>query len=171
MPSLSERFRTLMRQVLREHASPVRLGVAVGVGALVGSSPLIGLHAVVALGIATLARLNRVGAFVGSNVSVGPLMPLWIATEVGVGSQLLGRSVSAPSELRWDSAFTTAASAWWMGWLVVGPVLGFAAGGLTFALARKRDERTGPSAGPEASGPAEPTSSPTPRPPAPPANE
>jgi uncharacterized protein (DUF2062 family) len=138
MPAFSQRIRELGRRVLREHTSPPRLGLAVAVGALVGSSPLLGLHALVALALASLFRLNRVGAFVGSNVSLGPLLPLWAAAEIGLGAKLLGRASWSPDHLRWNTAFTAAAGAWWLGWLFVGPVLGAATGGLTWWLARRR---------------------------------
>jgi uncharacterized protein (DUF2062 family) len=163
MSTFSQRIRELAQRVLREHASPARLGVAVAIGTLVGSSPLIGLHAIVALGLASLARLNRVGAFVGSNISLGPLLPLWAAAEISLGVSLRGRGALAVDGLHWSTAFTAAAGSWWLGWLFVGPILAGITGGLTFVLARRRARGASPTS-PRPSQAARPT-------PVPPANE
>ena len=132
-----QRVVTLARDTLQEHASPARLGLAVAVGAFVGSSPLLGLHAVVA----SLAKLNRVAAFAGSNVTIGPLLPLVVAAETFVGGQLSGRPSPAEPSLGLGAALSTLGLSWWLGWLVVGSLLASALGTLTFVLARRRQRR------------------------------
>lgn len=135
------RVQGLAAEVLREHASPARLALAVGVGALIGSSPLVGLHAILALGVASVARLNRIAAFAGSNVSIGPLMPLLFAAELAVGSRILGVAGPAAWPTSPLAAFTVAARVLWLGWLVVGASVALLLGVVTFLAARARDRR------------------------------
>lgn len=135
------RVRDLGASVLREHASPSRLALAVGVGALAGSSPLVGLHALVAVGIASLTRLNRVAAFAGSNVSIGPMMPLLFAAELAIGSRLLGIALPTTWPHSPTEAFSGAAKALWIGWLFVGTASAALLGGITYVAARARDRR------------------------------
>ena len=149
------RVRTLADSVLREHASPGRLAAAVALGALVGSSPLVGLHAVIALALASVARLNRVAAFAGSNVSIGPLMPLLLAAELAVGAKLLGIADAQALPTSLAQAFSVTARVIWTGWLVVGTASAMTLGGLTFWAARARDRR----AGTRASAPPDPPAS------------
>ena len=139
-----QRVMTLARDTLKEHASPGRLGLAVAVGAFVGSSPLLGLHAVVALAIASLARLNRVAAFAGSNVTIGPLMPLVVAAEMFVGGKLSGQPSPATPSLGLGAALSTLGLSWWLGWLVVGTLLASILGTLTWVFARRRQRREMP---------------------------
>ena len=61
-----------------EHATPREVGVAVGLGVFVGCSPAVGFHGGIALGVATLLRLNRIWCFLGSRISSIVILP-WIA--------------------------------------------------------------------------------------------
>jgi hypothetical protein len=62
--------------------------LAVGVGAFVGCTPLLGLHAGVALVAATVFRLNRLWAVAGSRVSFVPLFALISFTEIQAAHRL-----------------------------------------------------------------------------------
>jgi uncharacterized protein (DUF2062 family) len=149
---LHDRAKHLAGTVLREHATPARLGVAVGLGALVGSSPLVGLHAIVALALASCLRLNRAAAFAGSNVSFGPLLPLLIATEVALGAALLRVAPPSPADFTLRVAVTDAARTWWLGWLVLGLALALLLGGATYVAARMRQDRVSERPDPPANG-------------------
>ena len=108
-------------------SSPERLGVALGLGALVGSSPLLGLHSVLAIGLSFAFRLNKVLCFVGSNVSFGPMLAILVAAEVAIGSVLLGRAAPPLDREHVMEGARQGLLVWWLGWGVVGPAL-FAAG-------------------------------------------
>lgn len=69
-------FRALWDRVLREHASPARVGFAVGVGVLVGCSPFLGLQVAIAALLAIVFRLNKLAVFLGLQISAPPLLPL-----------------------------------------------------------------------------------------------
>ena len=77
-------FRVLWDRVLHEHASPARVGLAVGVGVLVGCSPFLGLQVAIAALLAIAFRLNKLAVFLGLQISAPPLTPLVLF----VGAQL-----------------------------------------------------------------------------------
>jgi len=77
-------FHALWDRVLHEHASPLRVGFAVGVGVLVGCSPFLGLQVAIAALLAIVFRLNKLAVFLGLQISAPPLLPLVLF----VGAQL-----------------------------------------------------------------------------------
>jgi len=62
--------------LVRDRAAPVEIAAAVGIGVIVGTSPLYGLHTVIVLYLAIRWHLNPVAALLGSNVSFPPLVAL-----------------------------------------------------------------------------------------------
>jgi uncharacterized protein (DUF2062 family) len=56
-----------------ERSSPREIGWSVAVGAFSGCTPFLGLHLWIALALATLLRLSRLWAVVGSRISFAPL--------------------------------------------------------------------------------------------------
>lgn len=87
--SLTRRFRSGLRQAgsrtkrlwelaKREHSTPREVGWSVGLGVFCGCTPFLGLHMWIALGLASLFRLNRLWAFLGSRVSSNVIFA-WIA--------------------------------------------------------------------------------------------
>ena len=124
----------LLRMALEESSSPRELALSVGLGALVGSSPLLGLHSFVALGAASALRLNRLAAFVGSNVSFGPLIALLAWAELTIGCRFLG-----VPPLRGTDTLAVARDnlvAWWLGYAIVGPIVAVAAAAVAGGAAR-----------------------------------
>jgi uncharacterized protein (DUF2062 family) len=59
----------LWKKAKNENASPRQIGWAIGVGVYCGCSPFWGLRWALALGFATLFRLNRLLTYVGSRLS------------------------------------------------------------------------------------------------------
>jgi uncharacterized protein (DUF2062 family) len=119
------RAQHLLTRLGAEHASPRRLGVALGVGVLIGTTPFYGLHAWIGLGVATLLRLNRVATVTATAYSLPPLVPvLWFGS-VQVGSLLLGGGLLP---IRYDAITAIdpfeVGRAWLVGSLVVGSGLG-----------------------------------------------
>ena len=72
------RTRDLWQRAKREHSTPREVGWSVAVGVFCGCTPFLGLHMWMALGLATVFRLNRLWAFLGSRVSVSVLLA-WLA--------------------------------------------------------------------------------------------
>ncbi len=74
---------------MRAHASPRRLGVAVAVGVLVGSSPFLGFQLLLALALAWLFGLNRLAVLLGVQVSAPPITPVLLFANLQVGALVL----------------------------------------------------------------------------------
>jgi uncharacterized protein (DUF2062 family) len=127
----------LWERAKNERSTPYELGWAIGVGVFAGCTPFFGFHMWVALALATLLRLNRLWAFVGSRVSFTPLFAFITFCEIE-SAHLLRTGTWAPltphdaldhgKELLAD---------WFLGTILVGVMLG-AALGLAASLAARR---------------------------------
>ncbi|HSQ63792.1 MAG TPA: DUF2062 domain-containing protein, partial [Polyangiaceae bacterium] len=78
----ANRVRTLWRLAKTERATPPQVAWAVGLGVFAGCTPALGLHGWIAVGAATLFRLNRLYAFLGSRVSSVFVLPWIVLCEV-----------------------------------------------------------------------------------------
>ncbi len=135
------RLVALWQRAKSEHATPREIGMAVAIGAFVGCTPLIGLHIWIALGLATLFRLNRLFAFLGSRVSNSLILAWVVLAEIelahrvrtGAFIPLTARDAIAQGRgLLLD---------WCLGAVPVGIVVGVVVGGLAYAVAFLRDRR------------------------------
>jgi uncharacterized protein (DUF2062 family) len=149
-----------------EHSAPPEVGVAVGMGVFVGFTPFLGLHMWIALALATVFRLNRLWAFLGSRASFLPLY-MWVSfCEIQLGHRLRVREWADlhPSEVlvHGKQLFTD----WLLGAALVGTALGLLAGLTAYACARRwaNDPAPGaPSPGVPLAGPRGPDQDVTPR--------
>lgn len=122
--------------LLRSHLSPKETGLAVGIGALIGTTPFIGFHTLIVAAVAFAARLNGAYLWLGTQVSIPPLAPLLAFASIGTGAKLLGRPLALPSQF----TLTVAAEyfgLWLLGSLVVGSAIGIVVGGAAFFIARR----------------------------------
>jgi uncharacterized protein (DUF2062 family) len=135
------RVRALFEKARREHSTPREIGLAVGVGVLAGCTPFFYLHMWIALALATVLRLNRLWAFIGSRCSFLPLFALIGFCEVesahrvrtGTWAQLSPREIVAHrTELMMD---------WLVGTALVGSALAVLAGVVAYAVARQWEKR------------------------------
>ncbi|HEY3822824.1 MAG TPA: DUF2062 domain-containing protein [Polyangiaceae bacterium] len=172
MPPLLTRFwqrtRELWRRARREHSTPREVGWSVAVGVFCGCSPFVGLHMWMALGLATVFRLNRLWAFLGSRISSNVLLA-WLAfSEIELAHRLRTGAwmALAPSDVLVEG--WQLFGDWLFGSLLVGATLAALLGLLVYALAR-RWRRDAPAVTPRT--PAEPlppsSGSPPSAPPAP----
>ena len=129
--------RDLWRRARQEHSSPREVGWSVAVGVFSGCTPFLGLHMWIALGLASLARLNRLWAFLGSRVSTN-LLFVWIAfAEIEVAHRLRTGAWApvAPSQVleQGRQLFLD----WLVGTPLVGIPLAAALGLLAYVAARR----------------------------------
>lgn len=127
---------SLWERAKREHSSPRELGWSVGVGAFVACTPLLGLHVWLAIGLATLLRLNRLWALIASRLSSTPVLLVTTFCEIEAAHRLrtgrwaplaMHEALTHGRELLFD---------WVLGTLLVGSVVGIGTGLLAYALAR-----------------------------------
>jgi uncharacterized protein (DUF2062 family) len=140
----AQRARELWQRAWSEHTTPREVGWSVALGVFAGCTPLLGLHMWIALALATLFRVNRLWAFVGSRVSSNVLF-VWIAfveielahrLRLGTWAPLLPRdALTHGRQLLVD---------WFLGSMFVGAALGAALGGLAYAASRRRLTRRTP---------------------------
>lgn len=132
----------LTRQLLGEHASPLKLAQAAAFGAFAGALPIVGLHTVIVYFGAQRLNLNRLMALGTNQLGFPPVVPA-LCIEVGHylrhGTWLTEVSLrtlclEAPQRL-WE---------WLLGSLVVGPILAAAAGAAIWLLAAWLQQRAAP---------------------------
>ncbi|MEP6832154.1 MAG: DUF2062 domain-containing protein [Gemmatimonas sp.] len=139
-------IRTHGRRLLSENTSPVRLGVAVGVGVFFACTPFYGVQLWLALGVAWLCRLNKVAVAVGTQFSVPPMIPFIVFASAWIGEWLVhGRALSITrDQLRSTNVKDLAAQiglAWTVGGVVVGIAAGTTIGAIVAIIAARRVRR------------------------------
>ena len=90
----------LILQWMGRAESPERVAAAVAVGVGVGLSPFIGFHAILAIGLALIFRLNKLDTLVGSFVGNPWTLPPIFALGYRIGHKLMG-SPMAGRKLPW----------------------------------------------------------------------
>lgn len=145
------RARALWLLVRNEHATPREIGRAVAVGVFSGCTPAIGFHGWMALGLATLLRLNRLWAFLGSRVSMFFILP-WIAlAEVEVAHRLRTGAWAAVTVDTVLHEAPTLLVDWLIGAALLGTLLAAALGFVAYAVAERiRSTPSTPQSSPEA---------------------
>lgn len=128
-------LRTAWERARNEPSSPREIALSVGLGVFCACTPFLGLHMWMALGLATVLRLNRLWAFFGSRCSFLPLFAVVTFAEIEVAHRLRvggwlplvpSQAVARGRDLLVD---------WALGTLVVGGVIAAVAAGCAYAVA------------------------------------
>ena len=87
------RWKILLLDLLGREQPPERVAAAIGVGVAVGFSPFVGLHLLLALGLAFLFRLNKIdtvlGTFAGNAPTWTPIeFPEWVEPHYGTRAKV-----------------------------------------------------------------------------------
>ncbi|MCF4101632.1 DUF2062 domain-containing protein [Gillisia sp. M10.2A] len=80
--------------ILRSQEPPHKKAAAIALGIFVGISPLWGLHTMMVFLLAAVFKVNKVIAFLFSNISIPPFIPFIIYGSYQMGSVILGKGVS-----------------------------------------------------------------------------
>ncbi|MBC7369933.1 MAG: DUF2062 domain-containing protein [Bdellovibrionaceae bacterium] len=119
--------------MLREQTSPGRSSFAFAIGVFVGTTPIYGLHTAAIAALAFLLRLNFVYMFIGTQISIPPLVPFLVW-----GSEAIGSAV-----LRQDTHSAAAfGSAWIVGSLILGTILGIVGFVLMYMIKKQQGRKT-----------------------------
>jgi uncharacterized protein (DUF2062 family) len=154
-----QRIRWLWDRARNERASPKQIGWAVGLGAFVGCTPPIGLHGWMAVGLATVLRLNRLFCFIGSRVGNWLMMPFIAIASIQTSHFIRTGTFMALSKDNVLDQGKTVILDWLLGTIPVGGLIGLLAGILAYYLAKRRK----PAAPLEPSSESPPSGSPAPR--------
>lgn len=129
-----------IRVLLSENTTPRELALASALGVFIGTLPLIGVHTLVLLIAASYLRLNRLATITASQVTIPPFVPA-LAIEVGYylrhGTFLTEFSLKTIGAEGLDRLWE-----WFLGSLLLGPVLALVAGVLTYLAAVLLRRRT-----------------------------
>lgn len=129
-------FRPLcsIRQLLRENSSPHRLAVAAGLGVFLGTLPLLFCHTIAILFVCGFFRLNKVAAVSSSQLCMPPIVPA-LCIELGYyvrhGHWLTELSLQTLGYQALERIYE-----WFLGSLLLAPLLALLVGALTYLLAR-----------------------------------
>jgi uncharacterized protein (DUF2062 family) len=135
---LWRRFRTLWRIATTERATPRQVALAVGLGAFIGSTPVIGLHGWIAVGLATALRLNRLYAFLGSRVSSPIVLPFIVIAEIELAHRVrCGEFIALSRADVLDQAKTLLLD-WCIGTIPIGLAVGALCGAIGYGITRMR---------------------------------
>lgn len=143
-PTIAQRLRDLPRQgrelflrLARQHTGPGRLGAAVALGALLGTTPLFGLHMLMGAALGRLLRLNQVAILAGEQVSLPIFAPFLAFASVQTGHRMRYGAFLATTPTTFDLATASDFFAdWLLGSLPVGAVLGAVLGVATAWVVR-----------------------------------
>ncbi len=125
-----------------QHLSPRQVALAVGVGVFIGVTPLLGLHLLISIVVASSLRLNKLIVYLAANISNPFLLPILMYIDFQLGSLILNGSFETLSV----DLIHKGVDVWFyqilLGSLVLGPILGFFFGLVSFFVLR-RFERIG----------------------------
>lgn len=82
--------RFLLENILESDDSDAKKAFSLALGIFIGISPVWGFHTISALFLATILRLNKAIAFLGSNISIPPMIPLIIYGSFWFGGLITG---------------------------------------------------------------------------------
>lgn len=95
--------RFIKEDVLESDGSNRTKAFSVALGVLIGFSPFWGFHTLLTISLAVLFKLNKVLAFVASNVSIPPFIPFIIMASLFLGAPFVGGNSNIFSqELNFD---------------------------------------------------------------------
>jgi uncharacterized protein (DUF2062 family) len=133
---LIDRGRALLVQAKNEHSSPREVGFAVATGVFSACTPFLGFHMWIALALATVFRLNRLWAFLGSRISIVPVFLLISFCEIELGHRLRKGKWVAMSVHDALAHGRELGVDWALGTVLVGVALAAAVGLAAYGVAR-----------------------------------
>lgn len=84
-----KKYKETVTRFLKKGLAPSEIAFAIALGNFVGILPLVGLHTVVAIGLAHLLRLNIMIVFLGTQISNPISFPFILFISAQIGSLLL----------------------------------------------------------------------------------
>lgn len=138
---LWQKVKLLWKLAKSERATPREIGWAVAIGAFAGCTPAVGFHGPLAMGMATLARKNRLFAWLGSRISNMVLLPFIALAEVQVSYRVrTGAWLVIDREHVIDQAPKLLLD-WCIGMFPVGGAIAAVMGFIAYGFAHRRDKR------------------------------
>ena len=127
---------TILNSLLVTHSlfqrteKPLLNSLALGVGVLIGTTPLYGLHTLIVIGLALLTRMNLALLWIGTHISFPPFIPLLILGTKAIHNLLFHSGVA--SNQKFETLLI--GSQWFLSSMILGSILGLVIGLLTYFL-------------------------------------
>lgn len=129
--------RFIQEDILESDGSNRTKAFSVALGVFIGFSPLWGLHTLLVISLSVLFKLNKVLAFVASNVSLPPFIPFIIAASLFLGAPFVsGESNIFNQELNFDLVKNNLLQ-YVIGSLILATVMSLFSGTITFLFLNK----------------------------------
>ncbi len=139
--SLPTRLRRLAVLIRTEGGGPIHETAAIACGVFIGCLPLYGLHLLICGAVGTIFRLNRLKMYLAANLSNPFMAPLLVFLEIQAGGWLRRGSFHQVSVAAVkDTSAVTFGADLLIGSIAVGVVLAGLAGGLTYAVVRRKEQ-------------------------------
>lgn len=132
--SLLKHPRRMLHMLLSEHATPGGLAAAAAVGVFLGAVPLLFMHTLVILYVATRLNLNKLVALNTQHICMPPLVPA-LCIEIGYYIRN-GRWLTDISYETIFVQFGYRLYEWLIGSLIAGPILAAIVGAIFYFVAR-----------------------------------
>ncbi|MFH1260150.1 MAG: DUF2062 domain-containing protein [Elusimicrobiota bacterium] len=123
-----------LKKLLIEHSTPSGLAASAFVGIFLAVLPIFGLHSAAILYVTTKLHLNKIMALAIQNICIPPFVPM-ICVEIGYYLRF-GRWLTVISWETFGPQLPQRIMEWFLGSLIVAPVLSFIVGVTVFLSAR-----------------------------------
>ncbi len=124
-------FLELLKLMAKEHRSKRKVFVGIVAGAIVGTTPLFGLHLVICIMVASAFRLNKFLVYLAANISLPPFTPFLAFLSIQFAHVVMhGRPMAMDVETLHQHRFDFILF-WAAGCVPVGGVIGVLIGGVT----------------------------------------
>ena len=131
------KYRETIRGFLRQGLLPSEIAFAVALGNFVGILPVLGLHTVLAIGLAYLLRLNIVIVLLGTQISNPFSFPFILFASAQIGNLMLSGSLLNVQFTTDLSVLKTYIMPTMIGSIVLGLMVGSLSYFLTLAVTRR----------------------------------
>jgi len=131
------KYREKIRGFLRKGLLPSEIAFAIALGNFVGILPFLGLHTVLAIGLAYLLRLNIVIVFLGTQISNPFSFPFILFASAQIGNLMLSGSLLNVQFTTDLSVLKTYIMPTMIGSIVLGLMVGSLSYFLTLAVTRR----------------------------------
>lgn len=128
--------RFLLENVFQHQDSPIKKSLSIALGVFIGIAPFWGFQTVLALGLATIFKLNKAIAFTFSNVSIPPFIPLIIFGSLKFGQLIMGGETIFFQDIGEDFDVGANILQYVVGSFALASIMAILSGGLGFILLR-----------------------------------
>lgn len=133
--SLSQNPFKVLGKICREHSSPLWLAMAVWLGIFMGALPLLAIHTVAIIYVAHRLHVNKVAAVAASQFCMPPVVPV-LCIQVGYYLRN-GEFLYDFSWQRWLLGVHQRLWEWFLGSLLLGPLLGLVGAAVMYWMAAR----------------------------------